>query len=369
MNRLLVVPTILMVAVAAVTIVACASKASAPGTSTPTLVPGTSGQPSGTVSTTTPGATASGDPSAQQYIVYHDDTGAIAVRDLESGKTYRQTVDANTEVITQTRCAQDGQNIAYLKQLFAEATKRQIIVRGANALPNPLSVDSLVQWIAWSRDGKKLAIVEWNGQNKNGKIEILDVASGQIASTIMDGDQYIGNIAWSPSDDRLAFYLQTSDFSRADIYTMQSDGSALTRLTPGDGSKIWLDPAWSPDGKWIVAAGAEAETVQLYRIEADGSGITQLTTSTDIYKRNPYFSPDGKIIAYTGSVVLPGVSLNYAALHQFAIFVMNPDGTAEHALTADPRGTTPGPNDQILNAYMLGWCKAGPWLDDLWTPQ
>jgi len=334
---------------------ACASKADAP-TDTPTPAP------------TQPSGSASPAPPADAYIVYRDDTGTLAVRDFATAKTYHNPIDATKEVIVLTRCTPDGSRIAYLKQIFddAHSTTRDVIIRGSNAPSDPLTVSSLVQWIAWSPDGNKLAMVEWNGQKKQGKIYIYDIATGQ-KTTILEGDQYIGNIGWSPLGDRLTFYLQSSDFREADIYTLKIDGSDKKRLTPGDGSLIWLDPAWSPDGKWLVAAGAALQTVQLYRIEADTGVVTQLTTSNDIYKRNPYFSPDGSIVAYTGSVVQPAVSVNWNALHQYAIFTMKPDGTDERALTADPRGTTPGPNDPFLNAYMLGWCAPGPWLDDLWT--
>jgi hypothetical protein len=54
-------------------------------------------------------------------------------------------------------------------------------------------------------------------------------------------------------------------------------------------------------------------------------------------------------------------------LHQFGIFTVKPDGTDEAPVTADPR-TNPGAAvDPYLNAYMLGWCALGPWLDDLWV--
>ena len=93
---------------------------------------------------------------------------------------------------------------------------------------------------------------------------------------------------------------------------------------------------------------------------------TQLTNS-NIFKRGAQYSPDGTLIGYTGSIVLPSVSLT--ALHQFGIFIMNSDGSDEHAFTADPR-LNPGANvDPYLDAYLLGWCKPGPWLDDLWTAE
>lgn len=333
---------------------ACASKVDAP-TGAPT--PGRT-QPAGSSSPTAP---------VDAYIVYRDDTGTLAVRDFATARTYRHPVDATNEVIVLSRCTPDGSRIAYLKQIFdsEHSTTRDVIIRGSNAPADSLQVPALVQWLAWSPDGNKLAMVEWNGQAKHGTLYIYDIATRQ-KTTIIEGDQYIGNIGWSPVDDRLTFYLQSNDFRQADIYTVKTDGSDKKRLTPGDGALIWLDPAWSPDGKWIVAA-AGRETVQLYRIEADTGAVTQLTSSDDIYKRNPFFSPDGSLIAYTGSVVLPALSVNLRALHQFAIFTMNPDGANERALTADPRGTTPGPNDPFLNAYMLGWCAPGPWLDDLWT--
>ncbi len=343
----------------AVAISSCASKHDGPGTATLTAVPG---------SATSASSPASGSPAAvSAYIVFHDDHSDLVVRDFATAKSYTHApVDATTEVIVQTRCSQDGSRIAYLDQIFADATHRQIIIRGSNAPPNPVTVPQLTQWIAWSPDGNKLATVEWDGKNKKATIAILDVNTSQ-STTIMQTSQYVGDIAWSPVGDRLTYYLEDTGNTSSEIYVMDATGANQVQLTHGNGDVTWLDPAWSPDGSSILAAGEQSNSVQLYRIDPSTGATTQITQSNDIYKRNPYYSPDGSIVAYTGSIVLPGVAVSAAALHQFAIFTMNPDGSNEKALTADPRGTTPGPNDPFLNAYMLGWCAGGPWLDDLWT--
>ncbi len=333
-------------------VISCASKTdnNKPGTATPTAVPGSS----------TPAP-------RDAYLMYHDDHNDIIVRDLASGATYTHVpVDITSEVIVQTRCSDDGTRIAYLDQVFADAAHRRIIIRGANAPADPVTVPAQTQWIAWSPDGTRLAVVLWDSKDKKATLGILDVNSGDL-STIMEGDQYIGNIAWSPAGDRIAFYLENTANTSSDIYTIDATGQNLVQLTHGNDEVTWLDPSWSPDGSTILSAGVESNTIQLYNIDPNSGDSRPLTSTTDIYKRNPYYSPDGSIIAYTGSVVLQGVAVSADALHQFAIFTINPDGSDDKALTADPRGTTPGPNDPYLNAYMLGWCAAGPWLDDLWT--
>jgi Tol biopolymer transport system component len=358
-QRLLAIVTVSAAALAIVLVIAsCASKHDGPGVATPTATLGSSTQTT----------QASPSPAAKDaYIMFHDDHNDLVIRDFATAKSYTHVpVDTATEVIVQTRCSQDGSRIAYLDQVFADATHRRIIIRGSNAPANPVTVPALTQWIAWSPDGNKLATVEWDGQKKQATVAILDVNTGAL-STIMQGNQYVGNIAWSPIGDRITFYLEDTGNTSSDIYVMDATGANKVQLTHGEGDVTWLDPSWSPDGTSILAAGAQSNSVQLYRIDPNTGEGTQLTQSTDIYTRNPFYSPDGSIVAYTGSVVVPLVSVSASALHQFAIFTMNPDGSEDKALTADPRGTTPGPNDPFLNAYMLGWCAPGPWLDDLWT--
>ncbi len=75
------------------------------------------------------------------------------------------------------------------------------------------------------------------------------------------------------------------------IYLMNADGSGITPLTTGAGERA--DPAWSPDGARL--AFTNATTGGIYVMNADGSGVRRLTTAGE----NPAWSPDGSAILFS----------------------------------------------------------------------
>jgi Tol biopolymer transport system component len=79
------------------------------------------------------------------------------------------------------------------------------------------------------------------------------------------------------------------DGSSHQMYTMRRDGSGLVALGGG------IDPSFSPDGtKLAFWRGEEADSGDVYVMNADGTSVTQVTTSG----YQPTWSPDGRRLAY-----------------------------------------------------------------------
>ena len=132
-----------------------------------------------------------------------------------------------------------------------------------------------------------------------------------------------------PGDNgKIAFSGRMPTDTSNEIYTVNPDGSGLTRLTDSPGADT--DPTWSPDGTKIVFASERDSTrpecglfcTEIYSMNADGSSPTRLTTTLDAGEGGPAWSPDGAEIAFASrtSCCTQVVSL------------MNADGTNQHTL-------------------------------------
>jgi len=80
-----------------------------------------------------------------------------------------------------------------------------------------------------------------------------------------------------------------------EIYTMNTDGTKLRRLTDNPASDRF--PSWSPDGKKIVFISYRDGNANLYLMNQDGSNIERLT-NTSAKKSSPSWAPDGKTIYF-----------------------------------------------------------------------
>lgn len=100
----------------------------------------------------------------------------------------------------------------------------------------------------------------------------------EIARAILD----VPSLAWSPDGKKLAF-IGAMDGTSADLYIYSLSGRSLRQLT--DGPSQGYRPTWSPDGKYIVHAGADSfgtgagyAMAGVWAAQADGSLVKELYT-------------------------------------------------------------------------------------------
>jgi WD40 repeat protein len=93
---------------------------------------------------------------------------------------------------------------------------------------------------------------------------------------------------WSPDGRRIAF-ISFRNSPGWSVYVMNADGSGQTRLAGG------IEPHWSPDGKKIVfGTGPCYDGGDIYFVNQDGTGLSSFTPGC-----GPSWSPDGTEIAFS----------------------------------------------------------------------
>jgi Tol biopolymer transport system component len=98
----------------------------------------------------------------------------------------------------------------------------------------------------------------------------------------------------SPAAGKIAFV--SSRDGNPEIYTINTDGTDLTRLTNDPG--IDEEPVWSPDGQRIAFVSERSGNSELYVMNADGSNVVRRTFSA-CCTQTPSWSPDGTKIVYS----------------------------------------------------------------------
>lgn len=83
--------------------------------------------------------------------------------------------------------------------------------------------------------------------------------------------------------------------ARIGLFIANADGSGEHPLIPATG--LDYNPAWSPDGQWIIFTSERDGPAQLYRVKPDGTGVEALTRN-GAYTDQAAFAPDSSKIAY-----------------------------------------------------------------------
>ena len=181
---------------------------------------------------------------------------------------------------------------------------------------------------SWAPDDRRIAFVRRSGDNPSKaiwEIYTIDIGGSDLTRLFHDeSGSPVYEVVWSPNGRQVTFVLGGV------VYVMNTAGSGQTKL-PVIG-QVASDSGiqWSPDSQWILISTvptASTREYQILRIHPDGSGLEQLANGA-----LPVWSLDGKKIAFT-SLRLPD---NKPGLESSDIYVMNADGSGITQLTNSP---------------------------------
>jgi len=131
-------------------------------------------------------------------------------------------------------------------------------------------------------------------------------ADGTDLTQLTNMDNGVCQPSWAPDGTRLVFIspclgrgeIFETIYNESSLYMINADGTGLKQLTPSPGSDF--EPAWSPDGKQIAFTSVRGGFRQIYTLDVDSLAVTLLTNTTDsIESSQPSWSPDGTMIVYT----------------------------------------------------------------------
>ena len=276
--------------------------------------------------------------------------GSIVAADVDRAQKWRLKFDNFEEFPAAIECSRDGARAAYLTH---DPQTREGIVRITGGTgEHVLRLEGVVSGLSWSPDGEYLAVTRVDFETLTNEFLLIDLDNGEQQSLI-SGSGTIGAPRWSPDGSSITFDSAVPEQkNRLFLYTLGGDAPAAIPMSIEGASS----PDWSPSGSAIVfAAPPESGPAQLFTVSPDGGEAAQISASnTD--KAQPRWSLDGSRVAYVGTVPEPSASLKPAVLrHNVAVWTADPDGTKETAFT-----------DLALDAWLIGWCAPGPWLEDGW---
>ena len=140
-----------------------------------------------------------------------------------------------------------------------------------------------------SPDGKSIAF------DMLGDLFMMPIEGGR-ADRITTGMAFDTRPKFSPDGKSILF---TSDRDGAEnIWIMNLDTKETKQLTKGNDNN-YPSADWTPDGKYVVAARGRMQ-VKLWLYHIDGGGGVQLTKGADTWKTiDPAVSPDGRYIYFS----------------------------------------------------------------------
>jgi TolB protein len=257
--------------------------------------------------------------------VSEDQAGPYQIGVMNADGSGRVTLTAPPSANAFPAWSPDGQRIAFASGAGGDT---RVVTRNADGSGDNRAISSVRGHQlapAWSPDGRRIAFVV------DQAVYVANVdGSGEtrVATPSIVFRRGFMELSWSP-DGRQVLFVSLDRGATTTVYSVDANGGAPRRL--GDG----YAPSWSPDGRRAVLACCVPFEVQLFAVNADGSGRTQLTRGAT-GNTFPNWGPGGSRIAFV--CCWPG---------EMHVQLVNPDGSGLMRLAVAARTANLGPGGGI----------------------
>ena len=167
--------------------------------------------------------------------------------------------------------------------------------------------------------------VYW-GYGEGGRLCRLNLRTGDLKVLLDDPQGGVRDPQVHYDGKKILFSYRKGGTHPFHLYEINADGSGLKQLTDGPDDDI--EPTYCPDGSIVFCSSRCRRFVNcwytrvaaLYRCDADGRNVRMLSSNND-HDNTPWVLPDGRILYMRWEYV------DRSQVHYHHLWAMNPDGT------------------------------------------
>jgi len=228
------------------------------------------------------------------------------------------------------RWSPDGSRIAAVESASGGAPKSLVIVDAVTGKVKELRLPGqpgLVSSAVWNAGGREVVY----SRSESVAAVVVGSAAEILAQDVESGK--IRSLAWSQESSEIVeiagdgTLVLEAHSVRENLREVSLSGEAGAPSPPArwltEGSATDRQPAYSPDGKWVVFSSSRGGNLDLWKVSTENGEMRQLTDDA-AQDWDPAFSRDGRHLIWSSN-----------RTGAFELWMADADGSAAHSVTHD----------------------------------